>query len=161
MKWASFLGAVVLCLASLFYWICPKALLVGLLVSLAATIGFAVFFLFHRKRWLRDILFALCCFVVSTLILYFPVTDYYDTVETFDGATCTVTVQLTGDPELTSSGSYRYTARPVEKIFSQKIVFFSPQYYTDGGGDANKHNWVQFFGEINLIHKHPKCCGKD
>ncbi|MBQ1272540.1 MAG: ComEC/Rec2 family competence protein, partial [Clostridia bacterium] len=134
MKRASFLGAMVLCLACLLYWIFPKGLLLGLLISLVVTGGFTVFFIVHRKRWVRDLLFSACCFAVSTLILFVPVTDYYNTVETFDGATCTITVRLTRDPELTSSGSYRYTAKPIGKIFSQKIVFFSPVYYTDGGG---------------------------
>ncbi len=134
MKRASFLGAVVLCIAALLYWYFPGAFLSGFLISLFGVGIFTALFVLYKTRWLRDLLFALCCFLISTLILYFPVTDYYRTVDTYDGKTVTATVQLTEDPKVVSTGSYRYVAKPVDGPFSQKIVFFSSVYYTDGGG---------------------------
>ncbi len=133
MKRCSFTAAVALCGASLFFWSFPKAFLPAIIFLIVAIGIFTALFLRFPKILLRDILFTLCCFFVSALILWFPVTGYYDTAETYDGKTVTASVTLTEDPVLTSGGTYRYVVRPDATLFSQKFVFFSSMHYANSG----------------------------
>lgn len=133
MKHASFTAAASLCGGAIFFWFFPKTFLpVLLLIFLLASI-FLVFFLVYRSIWLRDIFFTLCCLIVSTLLLWSPVTNYYDTAENYNEKTVTATVTLTEDPVLTSGGTYLYVARPEKEPFKQKIVFFSSMHYGNAG----------------------------
>ncbi len=134
MKHGSFTAALSLCGAALFFWIFPKTFLPALIILLVLTGASVALFCIFRKRWLRDILFFLACLTVSTLLLWFPVFDYYDTVEHYHNKTVVHTVTLTEDPVLTESGFYRYTARPKNR-FRQKTVFFSTHYYGDAGDE--------------------------
>lgn len=134
MKRASFTAAVVFCAAALFFWSFPDAFLPTILFTVAAVGIVLVLFLLYRKRWLRDVFFALCCLTVSAVILWFPVSDYYETIDTYDGKTVAATATLTEDPVLTTNGFYRYTARLPRENFSAKIEFYSSVYYTDAGG---------------------------
>ncbi len=133
MKHASFTAAAALCGAAIFFLFFPKTFLPALLIFVLLASIFWVFFLVYRTIWLRDVFFALCCLVVSTLLLWSPVTDYYDTADTYNGKTVTTTVTLTEDPVPTSEGSYLYVARPDKELFKQKIVFFSSMHYGNAG----------------------------
>ncbi len=134
MKHASFIAAATLCAAALFLWSFPEAVLPLVLFALAAGLITASVYVLYRKRWLRDILFTFCCLAVSGVLLWFPVSDYHDTVDSYAGKTVTATVTLTEDPVLVSTGTYRYTVRPEKELFSQKFIFFTPVYYADAGG---------------------------
>lgn len=134
MKRASFSAALIFCGAAIFGWIFPKVLLPLGVTALLLGIVFLILFLIFRTVLLRDLLFCAVSLVLSVTVLWFPITDYYDTVELYDDVTVTATVTLTEDPVLSSSGVYRYTVRPSRELFSQKFIFFSSVYYTDGGG---------------------------
>ncbi len=132
MKHGAFTAAIALCTAALFFWMFPKTFLpVLILLLVLVAISTALFCLF-RKWWLRDILFFVSCLAVSALLLWFPVSDYYETAEHYDGKTFTHTVTLTEDPVLSDAGFYRYTARP-NNSFRQKFVFFSTYHYGYAG----------------------------
>ncbi len=156
MKRASFLAALVFCFAAIVYWNVPNLLLPGILIS-GSLVGISVIiFLFYRKRWLRDLLFSLCCFLISTLFLWTPVSESYRTAEVYDGKTLCITVQLTEDPSMVSTGIYRYVGTPVDGPFSQKITFFSSTYYTDAGGTVTSEfvlhrpkddSWMDYFAD--------------
>ncbi|MBO5247910.1 MAG: DNA internalization-related competence protein ComEC/Rec2 [Clostridia bacterium] len=135
MKHASFTAAASLCIAALFLWSFPNAFIPVVSVLIVFVLLFVVLFLRFRNIWLRDLLFSLSCLLVSSLLLWFPVSDYYDTQAVYDGSTVTATVTLTEDPVLTSTGMYRYTVRPDSSLFSQRFIFFSPMYSADGGDE--------------------------
>lgn len=134
MKRASFSASLILCFTSILFWLIPGCILPVAVISLVAGILFLFLFLRFRLRWFREMVFYLICFLLSLLLLWAPVTDYYDTVSSYDGKTVTATVTLTEDPVLSSNGRYRYVVRPEREVFSQKFIFFSPVYYTDAGG---------------------------
>ncbi len=134
MKRASFLAAVILCAVALLCWIFPWLLLPLLVAGGFFGVVFLVLFLKYKDTLLRDLLYASVCLMVSVLVLWFPITDYYNTAEIYDGRTCSVTATLTEDPVLCSGGVYRYTVRFTDSFFSKKFVFFSSVRYTDAGG---------------------------
>jgi len=135
MKRASFVAALILCTGSLLAWQVPQVLIPGLILGAVAGIGFAIPYFRTKQRRFRDLFFYAVCVTVTFFFLLFPVRSYYDTAEQFDGKTCTVTAVLTEDPELTQSGTYRYTARPKDgEPFSEKFIFFCSNYFTEAGG---------------------------
>lgn len=135
MKRASFSAALILCAVALLGWLFP-ALLFPLCVA-----GFllgTVFLIVYRRRrgrlW-RDLLFYAVCLFLCAVFLWFSVGSFYRTAEQYDGKTCYLTVELTEDPHLVSSGTYRYTVRPVDGTpFSEKFIFFCAAHLTDAGG---------------------------
>ncbi|MBO5213280.1 MAG: ComEC/Rec2 family competence protein [Clostridia bacterium] len=133
MKHASFTAAVSLFCGASFFWTVPQAFLPATWILLALVLLATVLFCIHRTRWLRDILFTCGCLLASALLLWIPVSDYYNTAEEFDGKTLTATVILTEDPIPTSGGSNQYVVRPEKELFSYKFLFFSSTHYANAG----------------------------
>lgn len=133
MKHASFTAAVSFFCGALFFWTFPQAFSPAIWILVAFVLLSGLLFCIHRTIWLRDFLFTCCCLLVSTLLLWMPVSNYYNTVEEYNGKTVTTTVTLTEDPVLTSSGTYRYVVRPEKELFSHKFVFFTSTHYANAG----------------------------
>ncbi len=133
MKHASFTAAVSFFCGSLFFWVFPQAFSPSIWILVAFLLLASLLFFIHQTRWLRDLLLICCCLLITAFLLWIPVSNYYDTAETYDGKTVTATVILTEDPVLTSGGTYRYVVRPGKELFSQKFVFFSATHYGNAG----------------------------
>ena len=134
MKRASFTAGLVLCFCGVFCWLFPVLPLIFASVAILLSAVFLILFRRTDRILFRDLLFASVCLFASAIFFFFPVTDFYDTADTYDQQQLTLTATLTEDPVLVSSGIYRYVARPVSGPFSQKFLFFSPVYYTEAGG---------------------------
>lgn len=134
MKRAAFTAACILLAATLLFWTIPD------LILPAGALSFFLIFLTipcyvaFRKRFLRDVLYGCCCFLCSALILYSPVTDFFEVRNEYEGETMVLTAVLTEDPQINDNGIYRYVVRPVDGPFSQKFVFFGPDALTSAGG---------------------------
>ncbi len=134
MKRASFTAGIVICLAALLFWNIPGAFPWVIALSGVALIPAIILYARFPTIPLRDLTYVLICLLISTVILWFPVNDFYDTVESYDGVTVKTTVTLTEDPVQTDSGLYLYTARPPRQVFRQKFVFFSEKKFSEAGG---------------------------
>ena len=94
MKRAPFTAACILLAASLLFWAVPD-----LILPVGAVSFFLIFltipcYVAFRKRILRDILYGCCCFLCSALILYAPVTDYFEVRDEYEGETVVLTAVL-------------------------------------------------------------------
>lgn len=135
MKRASFFGALIYVGISILLWQIPGAVLPVLAVGAGLGISAGILYFRKKTRVLRDLFFYGLCVFFSAVLLLFPIGRYYETVQTFDGKTHTVTAILTEDPVKTENGIYRYTARPKDgDPFSEKFIFFCSAYLNGAGG---------------------------